>query len=525
MTSFPHMILAQINPVVGDIDGNLALIGRMLAELPPCDLVVFPELAVSGYPPEDLVLNSGFMDAVERSVTTFIADGPKRAFIMTTPWRRDGKIYNAAHLVVDGTVRETRFKHHLPNYGVFDEHRVFSPGPLPDPIPFMGRMLGFMICEDIWFPDVAAHLKDKGADYLIVSNASPFDVDKNDKRIKTCRARCAETGLPLAYLNCIGGQDDLVFDGGSFLMGADGTLLAQACAFAEDALDSKNIFATPYPDPVESRYRAAMLGLRDYVRKNGFSSVLLGMSGGIDSALTAAMAVDALGADHVRCIMLPSPYTSRESLDDAVACAGTLGVKLESLPIAAVMHTVENALAMTIKGALPDLTAQNLQSRVRGVLLMALSNASNALLITTGNKSEMATGYATLYGDMCGAYNPLKDIYKTDIYALSRWRNRDKMVIPDRILTKAPSAELKSDQTDQDTLPPYEVLDDILRALIDRDEPPQSITAHPAELVQSVARMVRLSEYKRRQSPPGPKTTPRAFTRERRYPITNGFKG
>lgn len=514
------ILLAQLNPVAGDIAGN---IGQIQSVQHRADLIVLPEMFVAGYPAEDLVLNAGFMDRVERAVMDF-AKGQtgNTAFLLPSPWREDGKIYNTAHLIADGEIKQTRFKHHLPNYGVFDEKRFFSPGPLPAPIPFRGVDLGVMICEDVWFPDVAAHLKRAGAQVLIVPNASPYEDGKMQRRLNAATARVRETGLPLFYLNQVGGQDDLIFDGASFILDAHGDITARGAAFAADLIGNGETRKTiaPYPAPVEATYRAACLGLHDYVRKNGFPGVLIGLSGGVDSALVAAMAVDALGAEAVRCVMMPSAHTSAASLEDAADCAARLGVRLDTVPIGPVIERLEDALRGCTGGdaPLPDITAQNLQSRARGVILMGLSNMGGAMVLSTGNKSEIAVGYATLYGDMCGGYNPLKDIYKTDVYRLCRWRNEGGLVIPDRILTKPPSAELKPGQTDQDSLPPYDVLDDILRALIEGDTTP---TGHDPALVARIAGMLRAAEYKRHQSPPGPKTTTRAFARERRYPLTN----
>lgn len=512
------ILLAQLNPVPGDVAGN---IGQIRSIERNADLIVLPELFVAGYPAEDLVLNAGFMDRVERAVMDFAnSQTGGTAFLLPTPWRVDGRIYNAVHLIEGGKITHTRFKHHLPNYGVFDEKRFFSPGPLPAPIPFRGVNLGVMICEDVWFPDVAAHLKGAGAQMLVVPNASPFEQGKMQRRLNAATARVRETGLPLLYLNQIGGQDDLIFDGASFILDADGAVVARGAAFAADLIGNDDSYRTiaPYPDPVEATYRAACLGLHDYVRKNNFPGVLIGLSGGVDSALVTAMAVDALGAEAVRCVMMPSAYTSATSLEDAADCAARLGVRLDTVPISPIVEQLENSLRPYSDAALPDITAQNLQSRARGVVLMGLSNMSGAMVLSTGNKSEIAVGYATLYGDMCGGYNPLKDIYKTDVYRLCRWRNKAGAVIPESILTKAPSAELKPGQTDQDSLPPYDVLDDILRALIEGDTIP---TNHDPALVARVAGLLRAAEYKRHQSPPGPKTTTRAFARERRYPLTN----
>ena len=542
--------LAQCNPVVGDIAGNLARAQKFLAAAPDhIDLVVFPELFTCGYPPEDLVLNPAFLESIDKAVIEFARGSGGTYILLPAPHRQADKIYNAVHLIGDGKIVETRHKHHLPNYGVFDEKRIFTPGPLPRPITFRGHNLGVMICEDMWQPDVAAHLKKHAADILIVINASPFETGKFNRRIAIAGDRARECGLPLLYINQVGGQDDLIFDGASFVLNEHGDCIAQAAAMAEDSLQtvweksptghwiSTADRMESYPDTTELIYRAAMLGLRDYVTKNGFACVLIGMSGGIDSALSAALAVDALGPAAVHCVMMPSQYTSRDSIDDAAECSRILGIRLNTISIVDTVKTIENELAHHFTANTPDITHQNIQSRARGIMLMALSNATGHMVLTTGNKSEMATGYATLYGDMCGGYNALKDIYKTDVYAMAAWRNAHKpahgfgpvgAVIPDRIMTKAPTAELKPEQTDQDSLPPYDALDDMLRGLIEDDLDVATIAArggHDPATVTRVALMVARAEYKRRQSAPGPKTTPRAFDRDRRYPITNGFKG
>ena len=543
-----HITLAQMNPLVGDFAGNLDRAAKLIEEADEAaDLILFPELYVCGYPPEDLILRPSFMDAVERAVTDFAATITKTHILLPCPWRQDGKIYNAVHLIGDGKILHTRFKHHLPNYGVFDEMRVFKAGPLPEPIPFKGHKLGVMICEDTWFSSVAAHLKAQGADLLISLNASPFEIGKAEQRQAVCAARIAETGLPLIYLNMIGGQDEIVFDGGSFALNAHGDYLMRAEEFAEDNV-SMIWEQTPtghwlcdtgeirrHREGAELVYQAALLGLRDYVTKNGFPGILIGMSGGIDSALSAALAVDALGPDAVQCVMMPSRYTSQESLDVAASSCRALGVTLDSIAINDAVNAFESNLAHHFTAETPDITHQNIQSRSRGVVLMALSNATGKMVLSTGNKSEMATGYATLYGDMCGGFNALKDIYKTTVYAMCAWRNAQKpdhgfgpdgIVIPDNILTKPPTAELKPGQVDQDSLPPYDALDDILRGLIEQDLGTAAIAArgHDPETVSRVARMVARAEYKRRQSAPGVKISARSFGRERRYPMTSLYR-
>lgn len=505
---------------MGDLDGNLALAHKALEDCRDYDLVVFPELVICGYPPEDLVLKQSFIELCMERTKAFIRDTKGfPAYIFTTPWTHDGKNHNAALFVENGEIKAKIFKTNLPNYGVFDEWRVFKPGPYPDVVPFKGHKLGILICEDIWFPEGAAHLKERGAEIILSPNGSPYSTKKRKMRDDIISARVKETGLPLLYVNQVGGQDDLVYDGGS--MAYDGI--------------GKKIFQAPYcetyigpvsgimrePEHCEAVYDVLKLSLKDYITKNKFPGVILGMSGGIDSALSAAVAVDALGADKVRCVMLPSPFTSKDSFEDAEGCCKALGCSYEVISIKAAMAAFENTLP-----GLSGLAHENMQSRARGLILMALSNQSGAMVLTTGNKSEMATGYATLYGDMCGGYNVLKDIYKTVVYDLVRWRNSLSPVIPERIIIKVPTAELREGQTDQDSLPPYDILDAILEGFIERDLAPADLIAEGFDraLVLRVLKLLDLAEYKRRQSAPGVKITPRAFGRDRRYPITNRYR-
>ncbi|MCZ6446771.1 MAG: NAD+ synthase [Alphaproteobacteria bacterium] len=542
--------LAQIDPTVGDVAGNLELIqaAHAKAAAAGCDLVVFSELVVSGYPPEDLVLKPIFLDAVEDAVMLLAADTlGKPALLVGVPWRVDGAGRNAALVLADGKLAAVVSKHHLPNYGVFDELRVFAPGPLPEPVEIMGVKLGIMVCEDMWRDGPAGVLKRKGADILVVINGSPFEAEKPDERISLARERVAETGLGLIYLNQVGGQDELVFDGSSFVLGPDGEMRTRLAAFAEDFLavefsGESDVLDCPRGplaeagNPIAAIYKAMVLGLRDYVNKNSFPGVLIGLSGGIDSALSALVAVDALGSERVHCVMMPSPYTSRDSLEDAAALAQALGIRLDSVAIDPAMAAFDGMLKDAFVGHDHDTTEENIQARSRGITLMALSNKFGSMVLSTGNKSEMSVGYATLYGDMCGGFSVLKDVYKTTVYTLSRWRNEEKpegalgpdgAVMPERIITKAPSAELKPGQTDQDSLPPYDVLDDILHCLIEGDMAIAEIVArgHDRDLVMRVWRMVNIAEYKRRQAPPGVKITRRSFGRDRRYPITNSFTG
>jgi NAD+ synthase len=542
--------LTQIDPTVGDLEGNLDLIraAHERGAEEGCDLVVGTELVISGYPPEDLVIKPIFLDAVEDAVerlAAVTAGGP--ALLIGAPWRIAGDPHNAALLLADGKIAAVSSKHHLPNYGVFDEIRVFKPGPLPAPLGFKGAKLGVMVCEDMWRDGPAAALKANGADLLIVINGSPFETDKVDERLGLARERVAETGLGLIYVNQVGGQDELVFDGASFVLGPGGELRARLKAFEEDfqalefsdaggAMDCTAGTVVEAESDIAAIYHAMVLGLRDYVNKNFFPGVLIGLSGGVDSAVSAIVAVDALGAERVHCVMMPSPYTSRASLDDAAALAENLGIRLDSIAIDPAMAAFDRMLKDTFSGHGHDTTEENIQARSRGITLMALSNKFGHMVLSTGNKSEMSVGYATLYGDMCGGYSVLKDVYKTTVYALSRWRNSarpagalgpDGAVMPGRILTKAPSAELKPGQTDQDTLPPYEELDDILHCLIEGDMAIPDIVkrGHEPEVVMRVWRMVNIAEYKRRQAPPGVKITRRSFGRDRRYPITNSFTG
>ncbi|MSO93739.1 MAG: NAD+ synthase [Rhodospirillales bacterium] len=549
MTQSLTIALAQINPTVGDIDGNVVRIrdAHLAAARAGADLVVMGELALAGYPPEDLVLKRAFQDRIEAAAARLASEtGASGAgLIVGAPWPMDGKLHNAALLIEDGRVAHVRLKHELPNYGVFDEKRVFAAGPLPGPIPFRGIRLGVMVCEDMWLPDVTECLDECGAEILIVINGSPFEVDKPDVRLNLAVARATEAELPLVYVNLVGGQDELVFDGASFVLGADRALKARAKAWGEDLVLTRwerrdgtwgcaeSGIARSFSRE-QDIYQAMMLGLADYVGKNRFPGVLIGLSGGIDSALTAAVAVDALGRERVRCVMMPSPYTSQESLEDAAEVARLLGIRLDTIPIAPAMDAFSGMLREGFGNRPPDTAEENIQARSRGLTLMALSNKFGHMVLSTGNKSEMSVGYATLYGDMCGGYSVLKDVYKTTVFQLSRWRNAAQPenalgprgpVMPERVITKPPTAELKPNQTDQDTLPPYETLDAILRCLIESEMSLDDIVAegHDRETVRKVWRMLDRAEYKRRQAPPGVKITSRAFGRDRRYPITNGF--
>ncbi len=559
-----RILLAQADPLVGDLTGNAEKARDALrrARAEDADMAVLPELFIAGYPPEDLVLRPSFARACMDEVKALAMEtaGGGVALVVGTPWMENGKTHNSVALLGDGRVLAVRHKHALPNYGVFDEKRVFAPAPLPEPVEWRGTRLGLPICEDIWTPEVAAHLKARGARALIVINGSPFETGKQGARKAQARARVRETGLPVAYLNMVGGQDELVFDGGSFALNpppADGPAMegddapdvawrlprfetASTIATLEETARGEMRFArgnvAPQPDELEAIWRACVLGVRDYVDKNRFEGVVLGLSGGIDSALVAAIATDALGADRVHCVMLPFRYTSRESLEDAADTARRLGARYDVVPIEGPVDAFFSALEEQFVNLPADTTEENIQSRTRGVILMALSNKLGLMLLSTGNKSEMAVGYATLYGDMNGGYNPLKDIYKTTVYKLARMRNERRPpgclgpegeVIPRRILEKPPSAELRPGQKDEDTLPPYEILDAILHELIEERRPvmetARNLNLDPA-LVARVQNMLFVAEYKRRQAPPGVKVSAVSFGRDWRYPITHAFR-
>jgi NAD+ synthase len=547
------LALAQLNPTVGAIEANLtaARAARLAAARDGADLVLFPELYIAGYPPEDLVLKPSFVAACRAAVEALAADtadgGP--AVLVGTPWpdegTQEGAVYNAVALLDRGRVETVRFKHVLPNYGVFDEARVFTAGPVPGPVNFRGVRLGVPICEDIWRDEVPECLVETGAEILLVPNGSPWERDKADKRLNVVVARVTETGLPLVYLNQVGGQDELVFDGASFALNADCSLALQLAAFEPAVVTVECRRAgegwqvsgpvAPLADGADAVWRACVLGLRDYVQKNRFPGVVLGLSGGIDSAVVAAMAVDALGPEGVHCVMLPYRYTASESLEDAHACAVALGCRYDVVPIEGPVAGFTAALEPLFAGLEADVTEENIQSRCRGTVLMAVSNKFGSMVLTTGNKSEMSVGYATLYGDMNGGFNPIKDVYKSEVYALARFRNQQRpqgslgpaeRVMPERIITKAPSAELRENQTDQDTLPPYDTLDAILVDLIENELSVAEVTAKGFDraTVARVQKMLYVAEYKRRQAAPGVKITRRNFGRDRRYPITNGFR-
>ena len=548
MTDRLKIALAQLNPTMGDIAGNLRLARAARAKAKDADLILFSELYIVGYPPEDLVLKPALQADVREAIEAFAKDtadgGP--AVLIGAPWVDSAKLYNAVLLLDGGKVAAHTYKHDLPNYGVFDEKRVFAAGPLPGPFNIRGVRIGIPICEDIWTPDVVECLSETGGEILLVPNGSPFEAGKEDVRLNLVAARVTEAGLPMIYLNQVGGQDELVFDGASLVVNADRSVAWALPAWEERVVvtewtktNGKWVCAPGEKAAGEARepsvYHAMMLGLRDYVNKNRFPGVVLGLSGGIDSALSAAVAVDALGPERVRCVMMPSRYTSKESLDDAAECARMLGVPYEIISIEGMVAAFGEALAPAFKGKHPDTTEENIQSRIRGVLLMAISNKVGPMVLTTGNKSEMSVGYATLYGDMCGGYNVLKDIYKTEVFRLARWRNQNVprnalgpkgRVMPENIITRPPSAELRADQKDEDSLPPYDILDGILECLVEKELSFEDVCRkgyHPAT-VKRIEHLLYISEYKRRQAPPGVKISARNFGRDRRYPITNAFR-
>jgi NAD+ synthase len=544
--------LAQINLTLGDLDGNEACILKAYQKAAAlgADVVITPELSISGYQPEDLVQHPSYMERCRLKVEALAAmtrGGPD--LIVGAPWKSpEARPYNAAILLRNGKIAQFWYKYDLPNYSVFDDKRIFAPGDKDEgePVIVKGARIGVAVCEDLWSKDKAASLAKKKSDILVSINASPYEIGKEAQRRSVIAARIKETGLPVAYVNQLGGQDEIIFDGGSFVMDAQGSLSAYFGAFEEKIglmrftkqgkkWVPQNDESLPLLSEEESIYSALVLGMKEYIEKNYFSGALIGLSGGIDSAFVAALAVDALGKDRVITVMMPSPYTSQESLEEAKQCAQRLGCEYRIIPIKEGMTTMDGLLKEHFKGGSTDIAEQNIQSRLRGLILMTLSNVNGYMVLATGNKSEMATGYCTLYGDMCGGYAPIKDVYKTLVYRLARWRNQHRPkigkgpageVIPERTITRAPTAELKPNQVDQDTLPPYEKLDDILQGLVEKEMPVSGIVArgHEEGLVRKVLRMLRMSEYKRRQAPPGTKVTARAFGRDRRYPITNRFQ-
>jgi NAD+ synthase len=550
MTNRLTIALAQMNQRVGDLEGNAAamLEMRQKAAAAGADLLLCPELQLVGYPPEDLVLKPEFVrrvrECTDQLVNATIEPGP--AMLIGTITHEGGQNFNTMLIADSGSVIGRTFKHELPNYGTFDEKRIFTPGPLPEPILWRGIKLGVPVCEDMWLEPVCAHLAANGAELFLVPHGSPYELDKTDTRERLARARTTSTGLPLIFLNRVGGQDELAFDGSSFVMHPDGEMVVQMPDW-EEAFLLTDWVRGPDGWRCETRstheldafpadvYRAMMVALRDYVSRNGFPGVILGLSGGIDSALSAAIAVDALGSDKVWGVMLPSKYTSQESLEDAEACAQMLGCRHDVIQIESGVDALDGMLSPHRTANRPGLAEENIQSRLRMVALMALSNRFGPMLLTTGNKSEMSVGYATLYGDMAGGYSVLKDAYKTTVFALSRWRNANKPegalgpvgpVMPARVITKPPSAELRPGQKDEDSLPPYSALDRILEGLVDKEMSVKEVanaTGEDIALVADIESKLLKAEYKRRQAPPGVKIGSRNFGRDRRYPISNFF--
>ncbi len=537
--------MAQFDFPVGAVTQNTDRIMALIEQARDthgADIVLFPELAISGYPPEDLLLRPGFLADCEQAVQRIAARVHGIVAVVGWPQSVGSVVYNAASVLRDGRIAATYRKRELPNYAVFDERRYFDVDPDGEHCVFdlKGTPVGLVICEDLWFPEPLAATVRAGAELVLVPNASPYERGKHAQRDALLAERSGESGAALAYLNVVGGQDALVFDGASVVADGDGTVHPAAAAFTDQWLvvdydPGKRRFAPLHwnrdgadEESMEAlAWRAVVRGLRDYCRKNGFSKVWLGLSGGIDSALVLAMAVDALGAENVAAVRLPSRYTADLSNDLAAEQCRTLGVRLETVAIEPAFEGVLQALGPLFEGTQPDVTEENLQSRSRGLILMALANKFGGLLLTTGNKSEYAVGYATIYGDMCGGYAPLKDLYKTEVFALATWRNTlaATAVIPSAVIARAPSAELRANQTDQDSLPPYDVLDGILYRYVDQEASRDEIVAagYAAEVVDQVIRLVRITEWKRHQAAPGPKVSRRAFGRERRYPISNGY--
>ena len=530
--------IAQINSRVGDLAGNAQKIRDAVkaARAAGAQLVVTPELALAGYPAEDLLLRPAFIDACAAECDRLVqslAEFTDITVVVGLPRRRSEHVFNAAIVIQHGKITASYGKLELPNYAVFDEQRYFSPDGAPCVVDVAGLRVGINICEDVWASRAPAMARASGAQILVALNASPFHLNKQAERLQTVRQNVSRLGMPLVFCNLVGGQDELVFDGGSFVLNSKGELVAQAKHFAEDLLlvEVNEHQATGRIEidltPEQQAYQALTLGTRDYIEKNGFSGAILGLSGGVDSALVLAIAADAIGPERVRAVMMPSPYTAAISIEDAQACANALGVQLDIIPIAPLMDQFTQTLAPIFAGRPEDLTEENIQARIRGNLLMAISNKTGALVLATGNKSEIAVGYCTLYGDMAGGFAVIKDLVKGMVYKLCRERNQQPggAVIPERILTRAPSAELKPNQTDQDSLPPYDDLDDMLLRYVGQGESRQDLinAGYSAAVVDRVLRLIRISEYKRRQAAPGIRVSPRAFGRDWRYPLTNGF--
>ena len=528
--------LAQLNLTVGDIEGNSRKIIQTLdqARQLTADLVVFPELCITGYPPEDLLFRQDFLAQADRAVQQILAHTQNITAIIGVPVQHQSQLFNAALAIADGQIIAEYHKQALPNYGVFDEQRYFAAGQQTQLISLKGLKIALTVCEDIWREGIIAANRQAGAELIVTLNASPFHAGKVHQREEIIAEQVKAAAIPLVYVNQVGGQDELIFDGASFALGHDGQLVYRAEEFSEQlsllqysngSLQTAKI--APHYQPVVSEYNALVLGIRDYVRKNGFKGAILGLSGGIDSALVLALAVDALGAEQVEVVLMPSRYTQGMSVEDAVLEAEALGVRHHTIAIEPAVQAFNQMLAPLFEGSKADTTEENIQARCRGVLLMALSNKQGKLLLTTGNKSEMSVGYATLYGDMAGGFAPLKDVSKLLVYEMARYRNSLSEVIPERVIIRPPSAELAPDQKDEDSLPPYDVLDPILALYIEQDKSASDIVAlgYPRAAVERAVSLVDRNEYKRRQSPPGIRITPRAFGRDRRYPISSGYRG
>ncbi len=540
MTQTATVVMAQIDPIVGDISGNVKRIidaARQAKELHSADIVVFPEMTITGYPPEDLLLRDGFYPQIHQALSKIGEQVLDVVCVIGYPMMDElGERFNMAAWIEGGIIQASYMKQHLPNYSVFDEQRYFNVGHQPCVMEFNGIRFGLLICEDIWKMSPSTQAKEAGADVILTLNASPFSAEKHQDRLDTVLRRVDEIKKPIIYVNQVGGQDELVFDGGSFAINADGEVCVQSPEFKVclspvqfiKQAESVVMLAGEKVDLFEGEariYQALIMGVKDYVHKNGFSGILLGLSGGIDSALTLAVAVDALGAENVEAVMMPFRYTAEISKEDASKQAEIMGVNYQSIPIEDSYLALEAALADTFAGLEADLTEENLQARIRGTILMAISNKTGKMVLATSNKSEVAVGYSTLYGDMVGGFSPLKDVPKTLVYRLAEYRNSLSLVIPERVITRAPSAELRPDQVDQDSLPEYEVLDIIIDAFVNQDKTPEQIVdmGYPEYDVRRVINMINRSEYKRRQAAPGIKITHRAFGRDRRYPITSHY--
>ena len=531
-----RIALAQLNPLVGDVAGNAQRILDTAARALEhgAGLVIYPELALTGYPPEDLLFRRQFLDQCEQALARIERENPGLALVIGAPRREGGRLFNSAMVLQPGQPLRYYDKQCLPNYGVFDEQRYFEAGNEASVVEIGGRRIGLSVCEDIWYPEPARQARDAGAELILNLNASPFHASKTAERMAQVSERVAETGLPVCYVNLVGGQDELVFDGQGFVMDANGEVVLRQRGF-EESLDlvcwqdneliALGESAVERPE-LEQLYRALVLATRDYVTKNGFERVVLGLSGGIDSALVLAIACDALGPQAVQAVMMPYRYTADISKSDAAQQAEMLGVAYSEIPIEKPVQAFLDVLSKEFEGLGRDVTEENLQARSRGVILMAISNKKGSMLLTTGNKSEMSVGYATLYGDMAGGFAPLKDVSKLRVYALARWRNGQGPAIPERVIERPPSAELAPGQKDEDSLPPYEIRDPILERDIEQDKSVEEIIAegYDADTVRRVAWLVDVNEYKRRQTPPGVRVTRRAFGKERRYPITSGFR-